>query len=287
MEPAMTILKYVNKALGVAAFAALATISFGAHADAIIDCCFTTGVNTLQDSDADRILRGGMAVTGGTFQSNDVIQSLLRIDTVNGNDIQVATQNINYQLIAIASLTLGAITDTNGGTCDVGDTCVAQATPTVNVYEFSNNSTNFLAQAPDTAISTITSTGTLVLSLANTQPDDFWTITFTRTAAGEITTIASATPGSPQAGLFVFGTSATANPGNIPFTPNAMPDGVTGALHDFVGNGSGYQRETGVNSGWLFSTNTSVSFLVVPEPGTLLLIGLGLSALGFGLRRKV
>jgi PEP-CTERM motif len=283
----MKILNFAKTGLAIAAFAAMGAMSSGAQAaDAIIDCCFVPGVNELQDSDADRILRDGSLVTSGTFQTGDVVESLLRIDTVNSQDIQVAVGDINYQLIAYATLTITAITDTTGGSCDLGEQCIAITAPVVSVYELSS-STNLLGLDPDTAISTVTSTGTLVLTLGLVEPDDFWYIQFTRTATGEITDISGAAPGSPQAGLYVFGVSATSNPGNIPYDPNGIADGLFGDLHDFIGNGSGYALENGVNTGWLLSTNTTVLFNVVPEPGTLALLGLGLVATWFGgVRRK-
>ena len=289
----MKILDLLKKGVGIAAFAAVATMSTGAHSAAVINCCFIDGLNTLQDSDADRILRTvtvdgvpvTQVVTGGQFQVGDVVESILRIDTVNSAAINGAVGTLNYGLWAYATLTINAITDTLGGSCDVNDTCIAQTTPVVEVYE-DLVGTNYLTQAPATGIAGVQADD-LILTLGLVDTDDFWAITFNRTAAGEISNIAGAPQGSGQAGLYVFGLSATSNPGSIPFAPDGTLQSVTGTYHDFIGDGSGYARETGVNSGWLLSTNTTVLFNRVPEPGSLALLGLGLAAASwFGGRRR-
>jgi len=293
----MKILKFVKNGLAIAAFAAMGALSSGAlAADAVIDCCFVTGLNSLQDTDADRILRGGTVITSGQFMTGDVIQSMLRIDTVNTNPINGAVGTLNYQLTALATLTITSIVDITGGSCDVGDQCIARTSASVSAYEIPNG-TNYLAQAPVTGFANVVSAGTLVLTLGTTAADDFWFIQFTNTG-NTIGSIATAPQGSSQQGLYVFGVSATSNPGNIPFLPNSILDGRTPAtcpicgaptLHDFVGNGSGYALDTsggGTNTGYLLSTNTTVLFNV-PEPGTLALLGLGLVATWFGgIRRK-
>ena len=292
----MKILNGVKNGLAIAAFAIAGSLSFGAQAaNATIDCCFVPGLNELQDSDADRILRAGTVITSGNFATGDVIQSLLRIDTVNSAQINAAVGNLNYQLDAVATLTITSIVDINGGTCDLGDQCIARTSASVQVYE-QNNNTNQLALAPASGIAAAQA-GTLVLTLGTTAADDFWFIQFTNTG-NTIGAIAAAPQGSSQQGLYIFGVSATSNPGNIPFQPEGVTDGRTPATcpicgapttHDFIGNGSGFALENGVNNGWLLSTNTTVLFNVraVPEPGTLVLLGLGLAALSFGgLRRK-
>ena len=278
----MKIWDLMRKGLGLAAFAvAAAVISPLAHADAVINCCFTAGLNELEDTDADRVLRDGVAVTTGTLQKGDVIESLLQINTVNGQIIQQAVGDLNYGLWAFATLTLG------DSTCN-GTTCTFSATPEISVYE-TDTGTNYLAQAPATGISNVQSDGTLILTLAvdtTHDPADFWSITIPDDP-NALTIIGMQKPGSGQAGVYLFGVTGATNPGNIPFDPLATEQQATGTFHDFVGDGSAFARQTGVNTGWLFSTNTSVSFTKVPEPGSLALLGLGLAvASWFGGRRR-
>src|SRR5690348_1877228 len=123
----MKIFDIIRKGLGLAAFAvAAAAMSPVAHANAVIDCCFVNGLNELEDTDADRVLRDGAPVTSGTLQQGDVVQSLLQINTVNNHNIQVKVGDLNYGLWAYATLTLGP------ETCN-GTTCTFTATPSISV----------------------------------------------------------------------------------------------------------------------------------------------------------
>src|SRR4029453_16286686 len=126
-----------------------------------IDCCFVTGVNEIEDTNVDRILRDGVVIESGTFQPGDVVESLLRFNTVNNQNINVAVGDLTYQLTAYATLTIVSVTDTLGETCDIGDACVAVTNPIVSVYEI-DNSTDYLAQAPATGITNVQTDGTLV-----------------------------------------------------------------------------------------------------------------------------
>jgi hypothetical protein len=72
----MKIVDWMRRGLGLAAFAVVAAMSTGAHATAVIDCCFVPGLNELEDTDADRILRNGDPVTSGTLQQGALAAGL-------------------------------------------------------------------------------------------------------------------------------------------------------------------------------------------------------------------
>ena len=285
---------WVTKALATAVFAGGAILSASASA-AIVNAFLVPGENTFQDTDAERIMRGGVAQVSGNFQVGDIIQTALLFDTVNGTQIPFlgAATLPPYQLTAYAELQIVSFQDPLDFTqpC-AGNFCTLVFAPSgnlgANVFaSIHENEGGFagvatMAQAPDTAIAQVLDQ-TLVSTIGIGKADDFWVAN----SLLDIGAAAALLPGAPQVALGVFGLTFLSNPGALPFSPLGMTSPVNGNLYDLVGNASAYQRETGVNTGWLVSSNLSATFSVnvVPEPGTLALLGGALLAAGFWRRR--
>lgn len=269
------------------------------HAAALINSTFNPGaINTVQDSDADRILRlntaGQYVAATGDFQVGDVFQSILRFDTVNSNAINGAVGTLSYGLWAYSAVKIDSINSVNpDGSLNISFGASGLfSDPGVMIELFEANSgTNFLGQLPDTGIANVNGL-TKIAEFGKVNPLDFWFATIPSAISA-----LSQPLGSGQQPSGIFGLSLLTNAGNLPIQDNAMTslfaaghplDGslFDGSKHDIIGDASAFPRETGTNTGWAVSTNTNVSFYVVPEPSSLALLGLGALLLANSSKRR-
>ena len=291
-----------KKILTVAAIATAALVSPASHASAIINNAIISGLNNIQDTDADRILRFNATtntwnqVTSGNFQNGDVFQALLRFDVANSNPIRDAVGVSNYNLWAYSELSIH-IDSTVGGINNIHFTAAnvlngPGSTSLIDLYEL-NDKVNYLGNNslsvngttttynPDTGIAAVRA-GTKIADFGLVQATDFWTAQI----PVSIASLGSALPGS---GIFpsgVFGLSLINNPGNVQISHNGIVSPIDGNLHDIVGGASTKARETNTNSGWNVSTDTTVFFNKVPEPDSLALLGLGAILLSASAKRR-
>lgn len=287
----MKMITKFRSVLATAVFAALAVSPQVTQAGAI-NALWVPGINNVQDTSAERVLRGSVAITSGTFATGDVIETIARFQDANGAAIS-DTLGFPYQLNAYAQLAIFSITD-------LPDIVIGQDlvrlifAPTgalgagvfANLYERTSLAQTALSFA-STAAAAVTALGTqtLVTKLGVGEADDFWF----SDAVNDIALIATAAPGSGQSPNGAFGLSVLADPGGLGIQNNGILSPIDSNLHGVVGDASIFAKpSSGFNSDWLVQDNINASFTLtlVPEPSTIALLGLGLLGIGRALRRK-
>lgn len=275
---------------------AMATVLAGpAQASSLLNPFWLPDQNLMEDTDAERVLRANQSggydiISSGNLQVGDIIQSALRWDTINGNQVPGSenVQNFNYQFTALSELRIDSLVNLsqNFGVQQVNGFDVYEITfgaanhllgnSLVNLYETTDSAEkwNPAADSPDAAISKILSQDFLA-SFGLNGDDDFWT----STSLVNINAIASIQKGTDGATAGRFGLSVISNPGALPIAADAILSTHDGNYHDIIGNTFVYAKESNVNGSWLVSSDTKAYFRV-PEPTSLMLLGLGAMIMG-------
>jgi hypothetical protein len=282
--------------------AGLTFASMQAHSAAIVNGALDPGENTFQDRDGDRILREGQVLlpggyaAAGAFQVGDILEAVLVFDSINGltpiqQGLPATYDLIAYSQLKIANLTLNLGADNAaGGTganadfYDVIYTASGNLGANVLVEVYENNDATFVNFGNDPTVAVAYTLGqSLIAEFGFGEGDDFWVGALPLTIA-ELEAVGAGT-GNADNASGVFGLSLLSNPGSLPIAKNAIQSGVTNTFHDLVGNASAKERSTGYNDNWIVETDTQAKFVTVPEPGTLLLMGVGLLGAGFARKR--
>ena len=169
--------KFLKASLGLAAAGLLgsAALPLTAHA-AIINSDLGVGLNEFEDTDAERVLRGGSAVTSGLLAPGDILQTILRFNTVNSTQIVAFPATpFPYQLTAFCELQVLSISN-----CGVDTRCDLVFTPSGNLganvfaslYENAAGTLTGLSDPAATGIAKATS-GNLITTLGLGEADDF------------------------------------------------------------------------------------------------------------------
>jgi hypothetical protein len=259
------------------------------------------GLNQFEDTDAERVLRGGNVITSGDVAVGDVFEAVLRFTDLNNTAFAGVISDIPgfgspYQLKAYSRIRIAALLDANDNTqacaSNICDIVFEADTNDGFGAMFSIYESNALAQRlifSDSAATSIANSqlGTAVFSAGLVSgTDDFWVA---NDSLIDLTVVAGLTQGDQQApngnfGLSVIGPSIV-NIASEQLTATNLVAGTQG-LYDIRGTSSVYGLSTGVNSDWLVSTNTAIEFVAIPEPGSLALVGLALAAVGAMSRRR-
>ena len=278
----MTKFRNTMLSLGMATLVAGAMLSPVPSHAAQINALFTPlTTNTIEDTDAERVLRGGEVITTGQFQTGDIIQSILRFNTASAQTISDVLPN-PYQLTGISELRITSIDDLGGGNVQLhfgASGNLSTASAMVDLYERTSAAQPSFSLTSDPATAIADIMGQTYIAGLGLSGNDFWRA-LTENNIGDIAL------GTGQLPAGVFGISVLDNPGGLPIVPDGILSPITanplttgdGNFHDVVGSADIFALSAGVNSGWLVSSNIDASF-TVPEPGTLALFGLSLLGL--------
>jgi hypothetical protein len=291
--------KFKRTAVVAVTASILGAASFGTAHAASIGNFLVPGSNGLQDVDFDRVLRctstDGCAslsdytvVTSTDFAKGDILQAVLRFDTINGLSDELGT----YGLFAYSEL----MVDAPGGTLNfVASPFLGASGAMVSLFEQDPTALgglSFATQNPDLTISQIQAMS-FVASFGKVEADDFWKATVTSASgSGQIGDLALL--GSGAIGLLPiqasgsFGLSVITDSVGLGIINNGeftLSNG--GSFHAITGEVGAFKKTaTQTNPGWIVETDTKAFFQRVPEPGSLALLGLAMFGAGFVTKRK-
>lgn len=256
------------------------------------------GENQIEDSDYERLIKGP-ADDAGTADDNilevgDVLESILRFTQYNGLTLSDEFGSA-YELTAHARVVVLGIGDSDSnsdGIFDGGDTnsdgrtnftfgagfgdgitavMLYEETAKTAATQFNSNSVSpdGVGGGIDRATTT-TGSGILVstfgFDLTKTSDFDFW---FALDALNDISVFRS--QNVSQGGDFFFGLSMLTNPGGLSLVEDAIQSSATSTYHDIVGNGTLKSPSGLVDLGWDAQTDTTVLYVAVPEPATMII----------------
>jgi hypothetical protein len=259
--------------------AAFGSTFLSAASASILSTALRPDLNTLNDVDRERLALG--IGDGDTeIEVGDILESVLVFDNLSNSafgstDLEdIASLGATYQLTAYSRLEVASIIPDDGD-ADTFPTFVFKGgfgddVTMVKIYEDSVQDVNFTTDAAGTAITDATD-GTLLLTLGLGELGDFWIAE----GPADLSTLGAI--GSGAAAQFFLGVSVLTNPaGDIDIVPDGLFSAVSGLDHDVVGFGDIF-KITGPVNDWQAASNTTVSFVITPEP-TALLVWMGISA---------